>query len=343
MRSIIALSNVFNKHKFRNTLVLVAIFLLVLCSTQTGFSQAISWGTPQQDTTTPIGGADGADGAAAAVFNNKLYAVYAGATVNSAGNADVDLAYNTDGGVTYPNKSTIASSATNVLPGIAVFNNLLYVAYVTQLTGATRLEFQYSSDGIHWSSANPGCDPGFEVDGSPSLAVYKGFLYLGIRDHTTQAMVICQVAANNQTTVEEHANVTLNFNPTFAVFNNLLYVATESNDDSHTIYLYTSADGSTFELNTGASSDQTSRAPSMAVHNNILYLGFRENDGSIAFLYKYSTDGVNFSTAINPHWQVNGPPILLQVNNLTGSPNNGQLYMYYSSFSPTHLCSNHGE
>ncbi len=80
----------------------------------------------------------------------------------------------------------------------------------------------------------------------------------------------------------------------------------------------------------------------MAVHNGILYLAFRENDSSDELLYRYSRDGITFAPAINARWQNNGPPILLQVDDLPNSPYHGALFEFFASFSPTFLCSNHG-
>jgi len=79
----------------------------------------------------------------------------------------------------------------------------------------------------------------------------------------------------------------------------------------------------------------------MAVHNGLLYLAFRENDSNDELLSKYSTNGTTFSSTINAHWQNNGPP-LLQVDDLPGSPYDGDLFEFLASFSPTYLCSNHG-
>lgn len=327
--------------------LLASLFVLLAfsCASQTN-AQSISWATPERDTTTPIGGESGAVGLGAANFNDALYVAYTGtASVDSKGDSYIYTAYNTDGGVNYGNKHQITVSggqtvAGDTNPALAAYNGKLYVAYVDGYGGAY---FASSLDGSDWGSRVYSCGGSFSIDASPTLAVFDGYLWMGLRDHNTLAMVICRIASDNTVTTTEYSSITLNFNPSLAVFDSKLYAAIESNNTSHTLYVYTSTDGATFSLlSPGPSSDQTSRAPTLAVHNNILYLGFRENDSSDKLLYRYSTDGVNFATAISAGTQVGGDPLFLQVSNLPGSSYNGELFLYFASFSPTYLCSNHG-
>jgi hypothetical protein len=224
-----------------------------------------------------------------------------------------------------------------------VFNGKLYLAYVDGYGGAY---FASSTDGSDWGTSVNSCAGGLSIDASPTLAVFDGYLWMGLRDHNTQAFVLCRIQSDNTATTSEYSAITLNFNPSLATYDNKLYVAIESNNTSHTLQVYTSTLGATFTLlSPGPSSDQTSRAPSLAVHNNVLYLGFRENDASNEFLYRYSTDGVTFATAIDPHWTQSGPPTLVNVTTLPGFPPNGKLYAFFSSntSAPNYLCSNNGD
>jgi hypothetical protein len=212
-------------------------------------------------------------------------------------------------------------------------------------SGQAALQVTNSTDGIHWIAPYSCTLPGaHSVDASPSIAYFGGYVVVAIRDHVTDAMVTCKIIPGQTgITVTEYAGITLNFNPSLASFNGKLYAAMEGINTSHTLYVYTSTDGITFTLlSPGPSSDQTSRAPTLAVHNNILYLGFEENDSSDELLYRYSTDGVTFAPAINAGTQVGGPPLFVDAPNLPGSPYNGQLFLYFASFAPTYLCSNHG-
>jgi len=312
----------------------------------------ISFATPQRDTTTQIGGESGQTGVGAANFNGALWVAYAGTPADQYGQANIELAWNYDGGVTYGNKILALSYGggnpqplhTDSNPALAVFNGILYIAY----TQANFPYFVFSSDGIHWGSPSDACNNGSSatgVDASPSLTVFNGALIMANRDKSTHEMIICRIASNNTATSTLYPTITLNYNPSLAVFNNKLYAAIEKNDTAHTIDLYTSTDAVTFTENTGASSDQTSTAPSLAVHNNVLYLGFRSNDSEQGFRYKYSTNGFTFSSDINPHWTEAGPPTLLSADYLPNSPYNGQLFVYFSSHTsvPNYLCSNHGQ
>jgi hypothetical protein len=329
--------------------------ILLLVTAKSGFSQVLTFSTPERSTT-EIGGESGETGVGAANFNGQLWTAYTGTTLNSNGNGEIYLAYNSDGGVNYPSVVLAETNTTpaeplysNANPALAVFNGLLYMAYnEPNGAGYTFPTFSSSSDGVHWNTPITSCHDSSSAagaDASPSLTVFNGSLWMAYRDHSTYSMRLCRIAADNTTTLASYSDITLNFNPSLAVFNGDLYVAIESNNSSHTIYLYTSPDGATFTLNTGASSDQTSTAPSLAVHNGVLYLGFRENDDSHEFLYRYSTDGQTFVSAIDPHWTEAGPPTLLEASSLPGSSYNGQLYVYFSSntSAPNYLCSSHGQ
>jgi len=331
--------------------------LCILAIAPHAYSQTISFATPERDTTNKIGGEVGETGVGAVNFNNALYVAYAGPTiVDSSHDANVYIAYNTDGSPTYGNLHFAVNddnfgqpviSSNN--PALTVWNDALWLA-TTQGNDPSGdgLAFLYrSTDGIHFSGFGGVCHPDgstADIDGSPSLVAFNGSLYLGIRDHNTHAMVLCRYGADGSIVSNEISSITSNFNPSLAVFNGQLYAAIESNNSSHTLYFYTSSDGLTFTLHTGASSDQSSTAPSLAVHNNVLYLGFRTNDSSQVFKYKYSTDGTTFSSSIAPGWSEAGPPTLVEATNLPGSPYQGHLYVYFSSHTsaPNYLCSNHG-
>ena len=332
-----------------------ALTMLLLFSTAAAtplFSQTLSFSTPERDSTTPISGEYGRVGVGAANINNELWVAYIGTTtVDGAGDAYVYTANNSNGGINYGNKSQVTAAygtvAGNSNPALAYYNGEFYLAYND---GYGNANFVTSSDGVTWGpeiySCNRTATKTYTIDASPTMAVFGGVIYVGLRDHTNQEMIICQIfpGAPSNTNVIEYSSITLNFNPGLGVFNGVLYAAIESNDSSHTIYFYTSSDGNTWTLQTGASQDQSSTAPTLAVHNGILYMGFRSNDARDLFFYKYSTDGVNFTTAIRGNTAVNGNPTLLEATTLTGSPNQGDLYLYWGSdSSPQYLCSDFAE
>ncbi len=128
--------------------------LLLLCFARQGVTQTLSWATPERDTTTQIGGEYGEQGVGAANFNGALWVAYNGTTsVDSAGDAYVYVASNTDGGIYYSNKTQvtvsngaqIVASANN--PALGVFNGQLYLAYIDAYGVAN---FVSSTDGEHW-------------------------------------------------------------------------------------------------------------------------------------------------------------------------------------------------
>ncbi len=143
----------------------------------------------------------------------------------------------------------------------------------------------------------------------------------------------------------------MNFNPGMAVFNNTLYIAFESQANSHDLELYTSTDqGQSIQANNGLGSaqdqDQTSVAPFILnFANKALYVGFRTNDSNQYFVNRYSTDGVNFSsdeTISNP-WPIGSTPALVDgtqlstpqnvVYNLFGSNDgNANLYTFIGQY-----------
>jgi hypothetical protein len=205
--------------------------------------------------------------------------------------------------------------------------------------GFGNTQFLHTSDGVNW-----GADLGLVttgITGSPSLAVFGPNLFVGLLNKSKVTLTLASIAENNTVTVENYPSITLNFNPGLAVFNNTLFIATETNADSHDIIYYTSTDGLTLSsANTGAASDQTSTAPTLAVFNNVLYLGFRSNDSSDNFLYKFTTDGTTWSSSIEPHIGIGGNPLLVAATTLSGPDNNRIFMLFASESSPDFfLCS----
>ena len=93
------------------------------------------------------------------------------------------------------------------------------------------------------------------------------------------------------------------------VFNNTLYIAFPTNDNSHTLYYYTTTDGVTLTFHTNAAGDQSSTSPSMLAFQGRLYMAFRTNDGDHKFIYKSSTDGINWTGSHSPSGvTMGGPP-----------------------------------
>lgn len=173
------------------------------------------------------------------------------------------------------------------------------------------------------------------------MAVFGPYLYVGLLNQSNVTLTLASIAENNTVTVENYPSVTLNFNPGLAVFNDVLYIAIETNANDHDIIYYTSTDGLTLSPpNYGADSDQTSTAPTLAVFNNVLYLGFRSNDSSDNFLYKYTTNGTTWSSSIEPHIGIGGDPLLVVAPDLPG-PYNDHIFMLFASESSPdfYLCS----
>ncbi|MGO8758124.1 MAG: hypothetical protein ACLQG3_08370 [Terracidiphilus sp.] len=324
-------------------LPLLAAFVF---SASAGFSQTLTWSTPERDTTTPMGGESGRPGVGAVNWNGYLWVAYLGtSTVDSAGDFSVYTAYNS-GGINFGNKNQVTpgNSAQTVAalgnPSLVVYNGDLYLFYNDAYGEANYI---YTSDGVNWSQVYTYAGLGYFIDASQSAAVYNGLIYVGFRNHADYSLILATIDSSNDTSWTNFPSVTLNFNPGLAVFNDSLYIAIETDANSHNLYYYTTTGGTTLlGPYTGTATNQSSTAPTLAVFNNVLYLGFRSNDSKDNFLYMYSTDGVNWSSSIEPHVGIGGNPILAVAPDLPGSYNGDIFFFWASESSPNfYLCSMH--
>jgi hypothetical protein len=265
-------------------------------------------------------------------------------TVDPAGDFYVYTAYNT-GGINFGNKSQVISGnrdqtvAASGNPSLLVYNGDLYLFYNDAYGNAN---YVYTSDGINWSQVYSYA-AGYFVDASQSAVVFNGLIYVGSRYHTDFSLLLTSINSANSYTTVNYPSIGLNFNPGLAVFLNTLFIAFETDANSHNLYYYESTNGTalTGPL-TGTATNQSSTAPTLAVFNDVLYLGFRSNDSSNNFLYMYSTDGGTWSSSIEPHVGIGGNPELVVAEDLPPPYNGDIFFLWASESSPNfYLCSMH--
>jgi hypothetical protein len=114
-----------------------------------------------------------------------------------------------------------------------------------------------------------------------------------------------------------------------ATFGSKLYVAFQSNDPSHILFVTSTADGVNFGSPAlGIPGISIGSAPSMAGFKNRLYIAFQANDPSNALFITSSADGVNFTTPAQgyPGIQMGSSPAMTVFNN--------RLYVAFKSNEP---------
>jgi hypothetical protein len=132
-----------------------------------------------------------------------------------------------------------------------------------------------------------------------------------------------------------NTNQTSQLGPALAVFNNRLYVAFISNDNSNRVLVCSSPDGSTWSTRATFINQTSKFTPSLAVFNNRLYVAFISNDNSNRVLLCSSPDGSTWSTSVTFIAQYSKfAPSLAVFNN--------RLYCAFTSNDPSNrilLCS----
>lgn len=284
----------------------VQVLLLALSFGASVQAQTLTWASPVEHTGVQVGGQPyGMGGVGAAVWNGDVYIAYA----DNSGNGNLWTAYTTTGAVFTKQQVNLSSGAPSDMgnPSLAVFNNLLYLAWINT---SEQAEFAYSADGVNFTYAGS-CTPTAGAVASPSLTVFQGNLYMGIMTASGHYLAICKIAVDNTATVNEYPSFSVGDMPALGAYNNTLYAAFRDDSSSHYIYLAESTDGVNFLESTAATSSHTSTACSIVVYGGILYIGFRQNSSSDHLYYTYSTDGVTFSAPIYVGYTMGGPPALI--------------------------------
>ena len=305
----------------------------------------LNWGSPSEAGGVVIGGWPGREGPAVGELSNLTYVAYTSPSdpVGDQYNDNYVYIRNLSGQFSRINSQTgFVSSDAN--PALQLFSGYLYLAVNNSEFNPARYNGGFTGlfrtgDGVTWN-LSPGTQPGATsnfpyVDNSPSLTASSQYLFSGYRNAADYTLTICRTDPyGNSDCTNFPGSRAMNFNPSLAYLNGVLYIGYEEYDNAHALRMFTSTDnGQTISENTNISNvngDQTSTAPSLNVFRNTLYVGFRTNDSGQSFLYRYSTDGINYSVRQGTGEQMNGAPTLFSPTN----PNNtysGYMLNFYSS------------
>ncbi len=267
--------------------ILLPLLAATAFSAATGFSQTLSWSTPERDTTTPMGGESGRPGVGAANWNGSLWVAYLGtSTVDQAGDFYVYTAYNS-GGINFGNKSQVISGNPDQTvaalgnPSLLVYNGSLYLFYNDAYGNANYI---YTSDGVNWSEVYS-INTGYFIDASQSAVVYNGLIYVGFRNHADYSLILATINSSNNTGWTNYPSIGLNFNPGLAVFNNELYIALTTDANSHNMYYFTTTDGVNLTGPfTGTATNQSSTSsPHLQFSTTSCTLGFDQTTAKTIF------------------------------------------------------------
>ncbi len=160
-----------------------------------------------------------------------------------------------------PSEQTWTGQWSQAAPSLAVFNNRLYVAFISTEANQAVLVCS-SSDGVNWTGNT---NIGQQSPSAPSLAVFNGRLYAAfISTEANQAVLVCSTADgvnwSSDTATGQYSHVT----PSLAAYNNRLYVAYVADNGTGNLYVTSSADGANWTGNT-KTGQSSSLAPSHAV------------------------------------------------------------------------------
>ena len=277
------------------------------------FNYALSWSEFSSDTNIHMGGISGAptsypghafsgdsyggrQGPAATAFGNSVYVAYTSTSPNGSGYNAINNVYFGSNGNFSQVVATNSSVVSNVNPALVTvpgsFANLssaqsMILAVGTGAgggfySGPVDLLY-YNPNSLEWTSfASPNSGANLNYPNavfSPSLsydAVAK-ILYLGYANVNDNTLVLCKTS-NVSTPLNCNllpGSGGMNFNPGMAVFNNTLYIAFESQANSHDLELYTSTDqGQSIQANNGLGSAQDQDQTSVgAIHPQLRQQG----------------------------------------------------------------------
>jgi hypothetical protein len=185
-------------------------------------------------------------------------------------------------------------NSTVISPALAVFNDKLYMAYVSDKN--YQLMIASSVDGINWSNGSRATN--VYTDATPALAVYNNRLYVAFNAEgsSNSSLHIASYDGVNWSGSTPISNPSVSQygydGPSLAVFNNKLYVAFTS-DNRNMNVLFASYDGTSWsnDLNIG---EVTVATPTLTVFNNELFVTFADNGNNRRLLYTSSSDGTNW-------------------------------------------------
>lgn len=241
-------------------------------------------------------------GPSLAIFNNRLYMVYKGASSD-----DLYAAFYDDrswfGNVEikkYPNSLDVQS---NYNPGVALFLGRLYYIYKGKSSNTL---YSMSFDGQTWFGNlaikdQPG---GISPDSNynPGVAVFNNKLYIiykGSGSNTLYSAYFDGTKWYGNTKISDQPgkiDPQSNYSPGVAVFNNKLFMVYKGSDNNMLYSAY--YDGTTWFGNKaikdqpGGINPQTNQSPAVVIFNNRLYLIYKGYNNNV--LYTAYFDGTTW-------------------------------------------------
>jgi hypothetical protein len=283
-------------------------------------------------------------------MNNILWVAYTSGDSTLSGSlrisqASTGIGYGLSTGAQVDISGTPVYSFNN--PALTSDGTYLFLAY-TDTNGYFQLLQSNANPGntgtLSWNYVGQFAPSGGSFIYSPSLAVLNigGTPYLMMSETgTDRSLWLGEYPINGYfpgATWTNTIGANIGMAPGLGVFNNVLYIAFPTNDNSHNLYYYTTTDGVTLSFYTTAAGDQSSTSAAMLAFQGHLYMAFRTNDGDHKFIYKSSTDGVNWTGSHSLSGvTMGGPPALADGTSLISDPghlicnfvaNDPSLYLY---------------
>jgi hypothetical protein len=332
----------------KGSLCLVVALSLPLASAAS--AQVTNWTSftsfSQSGSQEHLSGTSGRQGVGSVVLQNLLWVAFSSGDITPIGSIRVTFAATGIGFGLSTGSQVIVNGSPVVTfnnPSLTSDGTFLYLGY-TDTNGIFQLLRSNANPAtfgvLTWSSVGQFAPNGGSFIGSPSLAVLNvgGVLNLMISETgTDRSLWLGKFPIGGffpGTTWTNTLGANLGMSPGLGVFNNALYIAFPTNDNSHALFYYTTADGVTLTFHTNASGDQSSTSAAMLAFQGHLYMAFRTNDGDHKFIYKSSTDGVNWTGSRSISGvTMGGPPALADGTTLTSDP--GHLIANFVANDPT--------
>lgn len=328
---------------FDRTTKHIAICFVAICialfATKTAYSQENGWSNPIT-TSISVGGVSGRPTPAAVVFNGAFVVAYTSPTGPTDPNGNDAIYVGQCSGTSCGTFSQVSGVYSNANPSLAVLAGTVYLAFNAATgAGGTATYVTTSTDGVTWSTPTQVIGTFDLVDYSPNLVSDgSGYIYMGLRQHSTETMILCVYSSSNPiqgfSCAQNTTAAETNYQPGLAIFNDQLYIGYVTNSDSHDMYYYVQPDdGSnviTGSVQTGLSGSQSSCAPHLVLDGSGLDYDVRTNDDAHKFSQRYTSDGSDWSSLADAHIAMQGEPYVVNGAGLSGS-DSGYLYLFYTT------------
>jgi uncharacterized repeat protein (TIGR02543 family) len=179
-------------------------------------------------------------------------------------------------------QTQIPGVGTDSGPSLAVYNGILYMAWMGVVTGEPSIWYATYNNGV-WSAQTQ--IPGVGTTSFPSLAVYNGILYMAWRGAGADTSIWYATYNNGVWSAQTQIlGVGTSAGPSLAVYNGNLYMAWKGEPTDNRVF-YAKYNGAGWSAQTPIPGIGTTSGPWLAVYNGILYMAWKGADYDMGIYY----------------------------------------------------------